>query len=269
MEEILIEEVKKRNFLYDVRSSYYRDHNRRAQAWKEIGRILQLKPDVAKYTWEKLRRCFSNAQQRRKNWKFSIERRKRTPWKYEAIMSFLLGVTDTKTPVHKPTVLQISVNHEQNEFPIQKTENFPTEESKLKTSDINSVALQVKNSSNYDVSCTQINELSSSNRRTIDNENNKTVTVENIKQEIEDTYNSEKLAVKIQNFEEQFDGSEQFKIATYTHCLLDETDMFFLSLSKTTKTLQPRQQAEIKLLVSQAVLRTQLAEEESCYTQYS
>lgn len=40
---------------------------------------------------------------------------------------------------------------------------------------------------------------------------------------------------------------------------LDETDMFFLSLAKTTKTLPPIEQAKVKLLVSQTVLQAQIA----------
>jgi len=40
---------------------------------------------------------------------------------------------------------------------------------------------------------------------------------------------------------------------------LDETDMFFLSLAKTTKTLPPIEQTKVKLLVSQTVLQAQIA----------
>jgi hypothetical protein len=43
MEEILIENVRQRTFLYDSKSPDYRDQHMRANAWEGIGKELKLK----------------------------------------------------------------------------------------------------------------------------------------------------------------------------------------------------------------------------------
>ena len=43
MEEILIEKVRQRNFLYDTKSPDCRDQHMRANAWEGIGKELKIK----------------------------------------------------------------------------------------------------------------------------------------------------------------------------------------------------------------------------------
>jgi len=43
MEEILIEKVRQRTFLYDTKSPDYRDQHVRANEWEGIGKELQIK----------------------------------------------------------------------------------------------------------------------------------------------------------------------------------------------------------------------------------
>jgi hypothetical protein len=43
MEEMLIEKVRQRTFLYDTKSPDYRDQHMRANAWEEIGKELKIK----------------------------------------------------------------------------------------------------------------------------------------------------------------------------------------------------------------------------------
>jgi hypothetical protein len=43
MEEMLIEKLHQRNFLYDTKSPDYRDQHMRAKAWEEIGKELKIK----------------------------------------------------------------------------------------------------------------------------------------------------------------------------------------------------------------------------------
>ena len=43
MEEMLIEKVRQRTFLYDAKSPDYRDQHMRANAWEEIGKELKIK----------------------------------------------------------------------------------------------------------------------------------------------------------------------------------------------------------------------------------
>jgi len=43
MEEMLIEKVRQRNFLYDTKSRDYRDQNMRANEWEGIRKELKIK----------------------------------------------------------------------------------------------------------------------------------------------------------------------------------------------------------------------------------
>jgi hypothetical protein len=43
MEEVLIEKVRQRTFLYDTKSPDYRDQHMRANAWKGIGKDFKIK----------------------------------------------------------------------------------------------------------------------------------------------------------------------------------------------------------------------------------
>jgi len=43
MEEMLIEKVRQRTFLYDTKSPDYRDQHMRANAWEGIGKELEIK----------------------------------------------------------------------------------------------------------------------------------------------------------------------------------------------------------------------------------
>ena len=43
MEEMLIEKVRQRTFLYDTKSPDYRDQRVRANAWEETGKELKIK----------------------------------------------------------------------------------------------------------------------------------------------------------------------------------------------------------------------------------
>nr|CAD7461449.1 unnamed protein product [Timema tahoe] len=96
MEEMLIEKVRSRPFLYDAKSGDYRDQEMRTNAWEEIGKELKIKPGIAKDTWEKLRRCFMNALSRRRNKKSGDGATKMPPWKFEQEMSFILPSFSTR-----------------------------------------------------------------------------------------------------------------------------------------------------------------------------
>jgi len=43
MEEMLIEKVRQRTFLYDTKSPDYRDQRMRANAWQGMGKELKIK----------------------------------------------------------------------------------------------------------------------------------------------------------------------------------------------------------------------------------
>jgi hypothetical protein len=43
MEEMIIEKVRQRTFLYDTKLPDYRDQHMRANAWEEMGKELKIK----------------------------------------------------------------------------------------------------------------------------------------------------------------------------------------------------------------------------------
>nr|CAI5855432.1 unnamed protein product [Callosobruchus analis] len=90
MEELLIENVRKYEVLYNHSSRDYRDQRIRQEAWEEIGRELKITAEKAKQLWDKLRRCFNNARNRRLSTKSGQATKTVPPWKFEQEMSFLL-----------------------------------------------------------------------------------------------------------------------------------------------------------------------------------
>jgi hypothetical protein len=46
IEEMLIEKVRQRTFLYDTKSPGYRDQHIRASAWEEIGKEFKIKRET-------------------------------------------------------------------------------------------------------------------------------------------------------------------------------------------------------------------------------
>ena len=51
MEEMLIEKVRQRTFLYDTKSPDYRDQHMRVNAWEEIGKELRIKRKFYVFSW--------------------------------------------------------------------------------------------------------------------------------------------------------------------------------------------------------------------------
>ncbi|CAH1967666.1 unnamed protein product [Acanthoscelides obtectus] len=96
MAEKLIELVQQHEVLYNHSLLEYRDQNVRQQAWEEIGRHLRITADNAKSTWDRLRRCFCNARSRRMSAKSLHTNRKTPPWKFEHHMEFLLPYVEVR-----------------------------------------------------------------------------------------------------------------------------------------------------------------------------
>jgi hypothetical protein len=46
VEEMLIEKLRQRTFLYDAKSPDYRDQHMRANAWEKIGKELKIKRET-------------------------------------------------------------------------------------------------------------------------------------------------------------------------------------------------------------------------------
>jgi len=86
--EQLIEEMRKYPCLWNKSKEEYRNQNIRDNAWEIIAIFLAV--EVLKCEWKKLQDCHRQAMLRRKT-KNGEAARKIKPWKYEALMSFLLS----------------------------------------------------------------------------------------------------------------------------------------------------------------------------------
>lgn len=236
MEEMLIEKVRSRVFLYDLKSPDYRDHEKRNNAWEEIGKELNIKPENAKDTWEKLRRCFVNALNRRRNKKSGEDAKKMPPWKYEEEMSFLLPSLDNRNNKSGEIFADPGTSKSINNNSVDGT-NVSNGEilSNIKQERDENESLNVQ--SEIDVNSSSV---SSKKRKREAGDNSITQMIKLMKG------NSVTRQIR---YDEKKSLSRD----------LDETEMFFLSLAKTTKTLPPIEQAKVKLLVSQTVLQAQIA----------
>ncbi|XP_069681162.1 uncharacterized protein [Periplaneta americana] len=68
----------------------------RKEAWEEIGREMNISAMTGKEIWEKLRKSFLQAMNRRRNKKSGQAARKFAPWKFEQQMSFLLPYLENR-----------------------------------------------------------------------------------------------------------------------------------------------------------------------------
>ncbi|XP_055539777.1 uncharacterized protein LOC129726749 [Wyeomyia smithii] len=228
MEEILIAEVRKRSFLYDHKSPLYRDKHRRYASWEEIGKKLNQSARSAKDAWEKLRRCHWNAISRRKR-ASDYGEKPLAPWKHEEDMAFLL-----------PHCIKRSTNepepYDDNDltfdgFDETKQRDFdPLEEITLVKNELPAMHFDHE-SPNHSLSF-------ETNKRT-----NNNVSIENKP--------PEKKKVRTEEPPPPRPDS--------AYANLDEIDLFFCSMAKTTKTLPAIEQAKVKLQVSQIVFQAQIA----------
>ncbi|XP_071452665.1 uncharacterized protein [Hetaerina americana] len=92
----LIEEVRKRPYLYDISLDEYKDIRKKDNSWAEIAQILNSDCLTVKKNWKKLRDCFRQAISRRTS-ENGQEPRNLKPWRYEKQMQFLLPSMTSRT----------------------------------------------------------------------------------------------------------------------------------------------------------------------------
>lgn len=230
MEEFLIEKVREHEVLYNIKSCNYRDQDKRHEAWEEIGRDLKIEAETAKATWDRLRRCFLNARNRRRC-KNSVQAVKKIPpWKYEHQMSFLLPFMEnrkTQSNVEKGATESDSRYDESQDY--EKVENEASED------------LQMLHTDPQDVSLDNNTEIS-----------DRLVIIKRKKRK------NKPVQELVQVMEENSSMGKKTKHKKKRDKGMDETDMFFLSMSKMTKSLPPIEQAKIKLALSTVVLKAQI-----------
>jgi hypothetical protein len=233
MEEMLIEKVRLRTFLYDTKSPDYRDQRMRANAWEEIGKELNIKPETAKDTWEKLRRCFLNALNRRRNRKSGEGAKKMVPWRFDLEMSFLLPLLYTKN----------------TQCNVQKEEN-------LEDVQIDAQEMDEPEMNTFEIPGGQSNITREETSSHVDSHTEGYFPTKR-KQQGRDSAIQQIVNVMKENSYLRQRRHEEKTIRD-----MDETDMFFLTMAKMTKKLPSLEQAKIKLQLSQAVLQARIALEE-------
>lgn len=234
--ELLITKVQERRCLYDSTLPEYRDQSKRFEAWREIGRELEISPQLAKITWEKIRRCLSNAVNRRKN---NIKRN--TPYKYEQSLSFLLPYYCSKERLNSLKSDDDSQDYECfqgfDDMEMNDSNNF----SMAKENEINAHE-ETPNAPEMEHTTTEHNQH----------------TAESKEPQTKKFAPKKKESFKFTKPRLLTRGFQREPKRDFSCNVLDDTDMFFLSLAKTAKTFPLVEQAQIKLEVSKSVLMAQI-----------
>ncbi|VVC24938.1 MADF domain [Cinara cedri] len=276
MEE-LIKKVREHGVLYDHGSHDYRDQHVRQTAWEEIGRELQISGNEAKLRWNKLRRCYCNARNRRRvDTKSGIASKKKNYWKYEKQMSFILPFLENRKTHENLNESQASLGlvTEQGDL----AEKFG-EEIDLQSPSDEFSHMDVEIERNADANSDAIEKTTSNDAKSVKkhykaikrNKKQKCITDSPVKQMVDILKDSS--ALRKRRFEEKSVRPEISKTVPLQN--MDDTDMFFLSMSKMTKQLPKVEQARIKLALSNSVLSAEVkcneqsyfAPHYSCFTQ--
>ena len=252
MLHLLIEKVKEHEVLYNHRLSDYRDQHIRQAAWEEIGRELQISGYKAKECWDKLRICFCKAKNsRRHDAKNGTASEKKSDWKYEQQMSFILPFLESRKTYGKLNRSRTSVN-----LATEPEDASEESEAELRYIDfVTDVELETQdNQAADDKAVFNVTETNQTRYETM-----KLLHSTTQKQQIDTPAPQmvhilkESSAPRKRPYEE---GCMHPKASKATSLLetLDETDMFFLSMSRMTKQLPKVEQSQIKLALSNSVL---------------
>ncbi|XP_062558576.1 uncharacterized protein LOC134223445 [Armigeres subalbatus] len=271
-EENVIEQVFLRRCLYDANTEGYKDQPTRTKAWEEVGKHMNVKGEQAKEVWEKLRRCFMNAIKRRKS-------KAMPPWRYEQRMSFLYDHIDPSKIHGKYGSEDLSYYSEADDIRLADASG----NNNSKVCDEIDIQAIIKPEPDKTRSLMEfIQPPSVSNCSMSDNDmNNDTIPgsrFEHVpgpseydeddmvsqcshrtkKRHLPDEPGSHGLGVKRQRANSPQVSIPNEQILTCVNDN-DDVDLFFLSMAKTVKTLDPLEQAKAKLQISQIVLGAQIA----------
>ncbi|GJQ82868.1 hypothetical protein Trydic_g2606 [Trypoxylus dichotomus] len=224
MEELLIEKVKQRELLFNTRSRDYKDQIKRCEAWEAIGKELNMSGDFAKDAWERLRRCYTNALHRRR---FKKTTKRIFPWKFEKEMSFLLPFLELRKSRHDNSYFAFDDNPDvtiDDELHIKED---------VENGDIDPQDNLVETLRTHFMDQTELDRHCENSDRREASPND----MEQSQRYIESYPYVKPIYQQMCSIPPVVEG-------------LDETDMFYLSMSRMTKRLPKLEQAKIKLLLS-------------------
>ena len=189
--------------------------------------------ETAKDSWEKLRRCFLNALNRRRNKKSGDGAKRMVPWRFDLEMSFLLPSLDTK---HTQSNVQMEENVEDVQIDEQETGELEMNTYEIPEGQSNVTHEETSSSSH------------------VDSHTQGYFPMKRKQQRRDSAIQQMVYVIKENSYLRQRRHEEKTTIRD-----MDETDMFFLSMAKMTKKLPSLEQAKIKLQLSQTVLQAQSA----------
>ncbi|XP_012135376.1 uncharacterized protein LOC105661843 [Megachile rotundata] len=271
MEELLIEKVREREVLYNHGLPDYRDQHIRQAAWEEIGRELQIPGNKAKESWDKLRRCFCNARNRRRDdIKNGMSFKKKSSWKYEQQMSFIIPFLESRRThgsLNESLALS-NLNESQASSnltaePEDLSEGSEAEENTLRQLERGPIDLDTENERVQDNQAAD--DEAALNDESVEKYYDTTKVLRKKNQKLRIDNPAEHMVQILKESsalrKRQYEGkSTRPQTAKTTSLLetLDDTDMFFLSMSRMTKQLPKVEQSQIKLALSNLVLSAEV-----------
>ncbi|KAL4104285.1 hypothetical protein QTP88_019590 [Uroleucon formosanum] len=222
----------------------------RQSAWEEIGKELKISGNQAKQRWENLRRCFCNARNRRQDKaKSGSIYKKKTSWKFEQKMSYIL-----------PFLEKRKTQGNLNKYNLTAEPEDLFEESEAKDIILSQVDKEIKRDAQDDQAidfnsafneATAIEKLYKPLKRVKTQKQNTTPAGQLVK------ILKKSMALRKRQYKENKTYKTTSK-STSALENLDDTDLFFLSMSKMTKLLPKLEQSQIKFALSNSVLSAEI-----------
>jgi len=244
MEEELIKYVRINPILYDFKNKEYRNQLARKEAWDEIGVKLGKSGILCKDTWNKLRNAYTNALNRRKT-KSAEATKKMVKWIYEDQMKFLAPIVIPRQT--RGNSRRISQNEIQKQEYDSNNEEIEAIEDKIQ--------LYQPNNVNEPFSTDQPDIISPEYSSTFQQYLTPQKDLESKNINMENTV-SELISIMKNNSCINSHHSQNQSSASQT-CMHDEEEMFFLSLAKFFKKLNPAERIRVKSEVSQVVFQAE------------
>ncbi|KAL4101263.1 hypothetical protein QTP88_021283 [Uroleucon formosanum] len=245
---------KNHEALYNHGSRDYRDQQQRQTAWEEIGKELKISGNLAKQRWENLSRSFCNARNRRRDEsKSGSAYKKKSSWKFEQQMSFIIPFLESRKT-------QGNLN-ESNLF--AEPENL-SEESEAE--DLASFS-PLNRENEQDSQADQTSDFHSAFKESdiLEKRNEPVETLKRFKKQKQHTTPAGQLVELIKESsalrKRQHEEKKTHQAAIKPDSVLDtldDTDLFFLGMSRMMKQLPKVEQSQIKLQLSNSVLSAEI-----------
>ncbi|XP_050297683.1 uncharacterized protein LOC126737039 [Anthonomus grandis grandis] len=244
MEELLIEKVREHESLYNIECRNYKNKQIRQESWEEIGRDLNISATDAKETWDELRKCYANALSRRRATKSGQAAKKILPF-----LENRKTYTNLEQFEKSEDILQ----------EVSEPDLFENSQENGNRSDTSDHEVEAEVSQNKQPGCS---------RQTASLVQEPTNRLDQLRKQknVSQTRSPAQQMVEIIKKNSDLRQQKYKKVEnnmflpgiSKTFSDLDESDFFYLSMSRTTKTLLHLEQAKLKLQISNLVLQAEI-----------